>query len=182
MIYDPAKHHRQSIRLKGYDYTTTGMYFITVCVYQRQCLFGELINSDMRLNQCGEIIVNEWSRSQLIRQEIELDSWVIMPNHFHGIVVINSNVGANGYSPPQPHDNSFQMKPRSLSSLMAGFKSVTTKQINILRNSPGLPVWQRNYYDHIIRNEESLTKIRQYILDNPLSWDKDRLNPNNPSK
>nr|WP_016949737.1 transposase [Anabaena sp. PCC 7108] len=113
-----------------------------------------------------------------------------MPNHFHGIVMINheinrdNNVGANGRSLPQIQSSAprISMKPKSLSSLMAGFKSATTKKINVIRNTPQNSVWQRNYYDHIIRNDESLTKIRKYIQNNPLSWENDQLHPNNPSK
>ncbi len=100
MRYDPAKHNRRSIRLKGYDYSQAGFYFVTICCYQRQCLFGDIVDGVMQLNQYGEIVEKEWLRSPLIRQEIELDEYVVMPNHFHGIVIINP-VGANGRSPLQ---------------------------------------------------------------------------------
>jgi putative transposase len=113
MNHDSAKHHRRSLRLKGYDYSSSGAYFLTICTHQRQCLFGEIINDEMKLNQFGDAIANEWEKSALIRQEIELDMWVIMPNHFHGIVVITNNnnsveannnpVGANGkHAPTKP--------------------------------------------------------------------------------
>ncbi|MDJ0636071.1 MAG: transposase [Xenococcaceae cyanobacterium MO_188.B29] len=137
MKYNPDIHHRQSIRLPGYDYSQAGAYFITLCAEQRQCIFGDIIDGQMILNQYGAIIADEWQKSSVIRQEIELDTWVVMPNHFHGIVIINKNtIGANGCSPLR--DVSLpRMKPKSLSSLMAGFKSITTKKINILRNAPG---------------------------------------------
>ena len=93
MNYDPAKHHRRSIRLPGYDYTRSGYYFVTICCYQRQCLFGDILDGVMQLNQFGEIVQKEWLRSSIIRQEIELNEFVVMPNHFHGIVIINP-VGA----------------------------------------------------------------------------------------
>ncbi|MGF1588591.1 MAG: transposase [Pleurocapsa sp.] len=189
MKYDPDKHHRRSIRLPGYDYSQSGAYFVTICAYQRQCIFGEIIDGQMVLNQYGAIIADEWQKSSVIRREIELDTWVVMPNHFHGIVIIkntirecdraraNDNpVGANGRSPLQ------RMKPKSLSSLMAGFKSITTKKINILRDTPATPLWQRNYYEHIIRNQDAMDKICQYIVNNPLSWEIDQLHPDNPSK
>lgn len=193
MEYDREKHHRRSIRLKGYDYSQSGFYFVTICCYQRQCLFGDIVDGVMRLNRYGEIVNKEWMRSSEIRQEIALDKYVVMPNHFHGILIITQNnisinskiVGANEHSPPlQPLNQSIipSMKPKSLSSLMAGFKSSVTKQINLIRNAPGTPIWQRNYYEHIIRNEESLNKIREYIVNNPLSWQNDQLHPNNPSK
>ncbi len=140
----------------------------------------------MRLNLLGQIVADEWQRSSEIRQEIEFDAWVIMPNHLHGIVVIETTaelsggVGANGRSPLRGVAPS--MKPRSLSSLVAGFKSATTKRININRNAPGTPVWQRNYYEHIIRNDLSLQTIQTYIHHNPQSWQTDQLHPNNPSK
>ena len=190
MKYDPDKHHRRSIRLPGYDYSQPGAYFVTICVDRRECLFGDVVDGQMRLNQYGEIVADEWQRSSVIRQEIELDAWVVMPNHFHGIVIINP-VGANGRSPLRrsplrrsPPGNYVrpQMKPKSLSSLMAGFKSITTKKINILRDASGTKLWQRNYYEHIIRNQEAMDKIRQYIINNPLSWSIDQLHPDNPSK
>ena len=201
MAYNPDIHKRQSIRLKGYDYSQSGLYFITICCYQRECLFGNIINSQMILNNFGQLIKEEWLKSAEIRKEIELDDFVIMPNHFHGIVIINqeinsdfmkndvdfqdNNVGANGSSPLQQIQSSppkISMKPKSISSLIAGFKSATTKKINVIRNTHQNPVWQRNYYDHIIRNDESLARIREYVQNNPLSWENDQLHPNNPSK
>ena len=190
MKYGANKHYRRSIRLKGYDYSQPGAYFVTICAYQRQCIFGTIIDEQMCLNQYGEIVADEWQKSSVIRQEIKLDRWVVMPNHFHGIVMITSNgVGArraasplgNGRSPLQGNSHR-QMKPKSLSSLMASFKSITTKKINILRNAPKTPLWQRNYYEHIIRDRNSMNKIREYIINNPLSWSIDQLHPQNPSK
>jgi putative transposase len=96
MKYDPDKHHRRSIRLPGYDYSQPGAYFVTICAYQRQCIFGDVIDGQMRLNQYGAIVADEWQKSSIIRREIELDAWVVMPNHFHGIVIIENNVRANG--------------------------------------------------------------------------------------
>ena len=188
MKYDPDRHHRRSIRLKGYDYSQPGAYFVTVCVHQRQCLFGNVVDGQIQLNQYGAIIAEEWQRSSVIRQEIELDAWVVMPNHFHGIVIINSVganhgncVGANGRSPLHDYARP-RMKPKSLSSLMAGFKSIATKKINILRDAHGTKLWQRNYYEHIIRNQDGMDKIRQCIINNPMSWSIDQLHPDNPSK
>ena len=196
MTYNPDIHKRQSIRLKGYDYSQSGFYFITICCYQRECLFGDIINSQIILNNFGELVKKEWLKSAEIRKEIKLGEFVIMPNHFHGIVIINqtnnnynhvhtNDVGANGRSPLQEIQSSPQqisMTPKSLSSRIAGFKSATTKKINIIRNTPKTPVWQRNYYDHIIRNDESLERIREYVQNNHLSWENDQLHPNNPSK
>ncbi|MDJ1172571.1 transposase [Roseofilum capinflatum] len=179
------KRDRRSIRLKGYDYSRSGHYFVTVCTYQRQCFFGEIIEGEVQLNNLGQIVAEEWQKSADIRQEIQLDLWVIMPNHMHGIAIIDSE---NPHPIIQSENQTTQtgiikpMKPRSLSSLMAGFKSATTKKINQFRSAPGTPVWQRNYYEHRIRNEESLQKIRQYICTNPQQWKSDQLHPQNPSK
>lgn len=152
MIHDPDKYHRRSIRLPSYDYASPGGYFITICTHNRQNLFGEIVDGEMVLNEYGEIVRDEWAKTSIIRSEIELDQFIIMPNHIHGIVFIfnencinknhheNSNiVGADGRPP-------LQRRPRSIGSLIAGFKSACTKQINIIRNTPTNSVWQRNYY------------------------------------
>lgn len=180
MPYNPDRHHRRSIRLKGYDYSHTGVYFITLCTDRRECLFGEIIHRTMQLNQLGEIVAEEWLKSVEIRQEIELDNWVIMPNHFHAIVIIDR--ARSGLDKcPLPKTDKIHMKPRSLSSLVAGFKSSVTRRINQTRNNPEYPVWQRNYYDRIIRDTESWEKIYNYIDANPENWEIDRLHPEHPN-
>ena len=172
--YSPTTHQRHSLRLKGYDYSQAGAYFVTICAYNKEYLFGDIINGVMRMNEYGKTVREKWLLSSKLRSEIKLDEFVIMPNHFHAIVIIwsigTNTVGANGRSP-------LRMKPKSLSSLMAGFKSSATSRINGLRNSPGVPVWQRNYYEHIVRNEDELNRIREYIINNPLQWQFDRENP-----
>jgi len=191
MKYDPEKHHRRSIRLKNYDYASSGTYFVTIVTHGRQCLFGQIVDGQMRLNECGEIVRDEWFASIKIRNEITLfeNEFVIMPNHIHGIVwigltdvvavnyvganivgmnVVGTNVGATGRSPLRNGP-----KNKSLSSFIAGYKSAVTKQINIIRKTPGTPVWQRNYYEHIIGNETELLRIRQYIANNPINWEND---------
>ena len=193
MKYDPNIHHRRSIRLKEYDYSQAGAYFLTLCTYQRQCLFGEIVGGAMQLNPYGQVVAEEWVRSPTLRREIELDQWVIMPNHFHGIVLIQSvdkgdrlddfeniGVGAQGLAPLQT--GIAYRQPKSLSTFVAGFKSAVTKRINRLRDAPGNPLWQRNYYEHVIRDEPSCHILRQYIANNPLSWELDQLHPKNPSR
>lgn len=202
MPYNPDKHHRRSIRLKGYDYAAEGLYFITLCTAQRQCLFGVIVNGQMQLNSLGQIVAHEWMKTPQIRPNFDLDAWVVMPNHIHGIVVIHSShppndeitpVGAHRRAPrglathgddPLPNAKSgiAYRRPHSVSSFVAGFKAVTTKQINIQRNTAGTPIWQRNYYEHIIRSEDSLHYIQQYIYNNPVTWRDDQLHPANPSK
>jgi putative transposase len=186
MKYNPEIHHRASIRLQGYDYSSVGAYFVTICTFQRECLFGEIIDGRMMLNEYGKIVNNEWIKSSDIRQEIELDELIVMPNHFHAIIFITTlktletSNSSSFHNPNQ--ETTLSMKPKSLSSLIAGFKSATTTRINTKRDTAGTPVWQRNYYDNIIRNELALEKIRQYIHNNPISWEIDQLHPNIPSK
>jgi REP element-mobilizing transposase RayT len=181
MNFNPQKHHRRSIRLKGYDYAQLGAYFVTICTYQRQCWFGEILDGRMYLNQIGNVVVQEWVGSSQIRQEIELDTWVIMPNHIHGIVLITdiNKVVAQSLVPlhtPTSNPEPLHRQPRSLSTFIAGFKASVTKQINIIRQAPGIPIWQRNYHERIVR-EESLKTIRAYIVNNPQRWADDPENP-----
>ncbi len=187
MEYDPFQHHRRSIRLKDYDYSQTGAYYITLVAHNRENLFGEIVDGEMQLNEIGDLIAEEWSRSTEIRKEIELDEWVVMPNHLHGIVVINAGpdetrevgthgVGATGRSPLQSPRGPAR---HSLPSFVAGFKSATTKRINTMRDTQGAPVWQRNYYEHIVRSDNDLDRIREYIFNNPFNWESDDENPVN---
>ncbi len=187
MKYNPEKHHRQSIRLPGYDYSQAGFYFVTICCYHRQCLFGDIADGVMQLNQYGEIVAETYQWLSQRYPYLNLDEWIIMPNHFHGIMVLtdkpcrgDSRIAPTITQNTQPINS--EPKRKSLGRLIGAFKTVSTKNINLIRNAPGTPVWQRNYYEHIIRNEESLNKIREYIVNNPLSWQLDQLNPNNPSK
>ena len=169
MHYDPEIHHRRSIRLKEYDYSKAGAYFVTICTWDKKCILGEIDGEKMKLDVYGKIVFEEWHRSSEIRKEIGMDAFVIMPNHIHGIVII--------------HDTTIErMKPKSISSFIAGFKSAVTKRINQIRNTPGFPVWQRNYYEHVIRNEKELNAIREYIAYNPLRWNEDTENPNRKPK
>lgn len=195
----PQPHHRRSIRLPGYDYASAGAYFITVCTHDRECLFGQIVNGEMRLNALGEIVRAEWEKSAAIRAEIELGPYVIMPNHFHAIVMIvddgrgdplrgqagrctgDQPVARTEELPIAPTDEPGTRvrptgpKPKSIGAIIAGFKSAATTRINQIRNTPAAPVWQRNYYDHIIRDEASYQNIAAYILNNPAQWEQDQL-------
>ncbi|MGB5592933.1 MAG: transposase [Crocosphaera sp.] len=204
MIFDPEKHHRRSIRLRNYDYSQPGAYFLTICTYQRECWCGEIKNGQMCLNQLGKIVADEWLKTPKIRPNFQLDVWIIMPNHLHGIVIINDcssnqnqpGLGANNQNQPglaarngsipqdlgANQDNKrdlgarnapLRQKPNSLSSFIAGFKSAVTKRINLLRQNTNIPIWQRNYYESIIRDEKSLAAIRAYIINNPSCWQND---------
>ena len=171
MRYDPQKHRRRSIRLPGYDYTSPGAYFVTICTYRKGYLFE---NPAYR-----EIVEEEWVRSADIRAEIELDEFVVMPNHVHGIVWIVNENHRRGARPCAPTNVPFGggVRKRSLGSFIRGFKSAVKIRINRIRKTPGEPVWQRNYYEHVIRNEDELNLIRRYIRINPLKWQYDRENP-----
>jgi putative transposase len=168
--------HRCSIRLKNYDYSQAGGYFVTICTQNNECVFGEVINEEMRLNKYGKIVKDEWIKTAKIRRNVLLDEYVIMPNHMHVIIVIIDD--GRGTLQRAPTVVQFG-KPvsNSIPTIIRLFKSTTTKQVNQIRNTPTFPVWQRNYYEHVIRNEDKLNKIRQYIQNNSLSWHLDRENP-----
>ena len=175
MTYGSTRHNRRSIRLPAYNYAQAGAYFVTIVTYQRECAFGEIMAGQMRVNEIGAVVREEWLRYAEIRGEIALDDYVIMPNHVHGIVIIR-DVGAHGHAPLPVRTR--QRPARSLGSFVAGYKAAATRRINEIRGTAGVPVWQRNYYDRVIRDEEELNRIRQYIIDNPLHWDEDPENPN----
>ena len=181
MTFDPEKHHRRSIRLRNYDYSQPGAYFVTICTYQKQSWFGEIKNGQIYLNQLGKIVADEWLKTCKIRPNFKLDEWVIMPNHFHGIVIINDYSGDDQSLGARDapldlgaRDAPLQQKPNSLSSCIAGLKSAVTKRINLLRQNTDTPIWQRNYYESILRDEKYLAVVREYIINNPKNWPNDR--------
>lgn len=179
MKYDPERHHRRSVRLRGYDYSQAGAYFVTICTQGRACLFGDVADSQMRLNDAGRVVERCWHEIPIHFPHVALDAFVVMPNHVHEILIIAVTVGATHALPlpnnasPRPHGP----QPDSIGAIIGSFKSAATKHINELRNIVGAPVWQRNYYEHIIRNDESMNRIREYIVNNPLQWQLDRENP-----
>ena len=173
-------HRRKSIRLKGYDYAQAGAYFVTVIARGRQSLFGEVTDGEVGLSRWGEIVREEWFKSAQVRPYLRLegDGFVVMPNHVHGIIwIIEDDVGARRRRAPTAERFSDPVAG-SLPTIVRSFKAVTTRRINFERKTPGLPVWQRNYYEHVIRGEDQLERIRRYIVDNPLQWKRDLENPN----
>ena len=200
MPYDPQKHHRRSIRLKGYDYTQAGAYFVTLCIRNRECLLGEIIQGVMHLSPFGRIVEKEWYRTATVRHNVELDAFVIMPNHIHGIIILtdtnrNPLRATRRYLPVCSPDFIERVAPTagimdkpllkgplsgSLGAMVGQFKSLSAKRINRLRQTPGVPVWQRDFYDHIIHREGSLHAIQRYIVENPLHWTDDAENPAYP--
>jgi REP element-mobilizing transposase RayT len=188
MRYDPDKHHRRSIRLKGHDYSQPGAYFVTIRTLERACLFGHVVNGEMRLNDAGEIARRGWEDIPRHFPLVELDAFVIMPNHVHGIIVIQGRGEASAIPPhvseeqPRSDASPLQQRPNgtqpgSLSAIVQNFKSISTRIMNAARGMLRAPVWQRNYYEHVVRNDEELKAIREYILRNPARWDEDENNP-----
>ena len=158
---------RKPTRLASFNYANSGGYFITLVTHERINLFGKIVDGEMVANVIGQIVCEEWVRSAEIRNDIELDSWCIMPNHFHAIVLMKESFS------PSP-GLSCRRSPHSLGSIVAGFKASVTRRVNGINGSQGFPVWQRNYYDHVIRDDEDLNRIREYIINNPAKWELDK--------
>jgi len=177
MLTDTEK-HRRSIRFAGYDYRKSGGYFVTICAANKRCVFGKIIDDVMQTNAYGKIVAEEWKRTSLLRASVVLDEWVVMPNHFHGILLIT----ANDDNTEVPVLRTFaQPQKQTLSTIVGAFKSAVTRRVNQYREERGLAkvaVWQRNYYERIIRDEDELNNTRRYIGENPLNWLEDIENPN----
>ena len=203
----PKPSFHQTRRLKGWDYTRPGAYFITICVANRRCIFGEINKSKMLLNEFGFIARDTWMWLSSQYPYIQLDEYQIIPNHFHGILwikdknflVLNIQNRGGGSRTALPEQQKIiseknitinRIKP--VGRLIGAFKTVSTKQINLIRQTPGVSLWQRDFYDHIGRNEKELYRYRKYIKNNPVNWDSDDENPfgkspryvamNNPQK
>ena len=200
MKLDLKNNYRKTIRLKDYDYSQAGAYFVTICTYNREYLFGEIVGEKMLMNGFGRIAYDEWFNTLQIRSNVELDKFVVMPNHVHGIIIINCR-GVLQYAPTSElrnnhemdisrchHTPKFRSPSQTIGAIVRGYKSAVTKKIGaycntpLLRNTPKTSVWQRAYYEHVIRNEDDLNQVREYIINNPLKWELDRENPNNIGK
>ena len=170
MTYDCEIHHRRSIRLRGYDYSSAGAYFVTICTRNRESLFGKIVEGSMILNDAGMMVQTVWDEIPSHYPGIETDEFIIMPNHIHGIIII---VGAAPRGCPD-------LSQLSLPDIVHRFKSMTTRRHvdggtqNGGRAFPG-KLWQRNYWEHIVRNESGLNRIREYIRNNPARWESDCL-------
>ncbi|MCW3118448.1 MAG: hypothetical protein JWM28_2530 [Chitinophagaceae bacterium] len=210
MQYTPNIHHRRSIRLKGYDYSQTGSYFITICVKDRKCLFGEIVDGVMILNDAGKMADNEWCKIPGRFRNVQLNEYIIMPNHFHGIVEIvgatlvvapdketvaldketvaphnetvapdNETIIGDETEKGQPQGIAPTAKPKTVGDIVGAFQSITT--VEYIRGVKQLEwhpfdgkLWQRNYYEHIIRDEQSYHRISEYIINNPKNWKADK--------
>jgi putative transposase len=168
MKFDPKIHHRHSIRLKGYDYAQSGAYFVTMVAWQRECLFGEIVDGEMRLNQFGKIVERAWFDLPKHYPHVELGTFCIMPNHVHAVIILLVGAGLK----PAPTNIR-----HPLSEIVRAFKSFSARRINELRKTQGIPVWQRNYYERIIRDGEEHNRIHLYIEANIDNWTMDDENP-----
>jgi len=189
MAYNPKIHHRRSIRLKGYDYSQAGAYFITICCEHRICRFGKIENNEMILNELGNIAYNEWAKLAERFANFEMDVFQIMPNHMHGIIVLKNVVGA-GFTPAQNDDMVLGQRqvlgqPQGIAlttvstvgDIVGAYKSLVFNgclEIYKSRNERMGKLWQRDYYEHIIRNEHSYQTISAYIINNPSKWGDDK--------
>jgi REP element-mobilizing transposase RayT len=191
MNFDSKIHHRQSIRLKNYDYSQNGMYFVTICTQDWKYLFGKVVDGNMNLNRYGKIAKKYWQEIPKHYPDVTLDVFIVMPNHVHGILTIqnDNHVGAQNLAPLQKNKTTRNLAlsqekkhqfqkiiPRSLGSIIRGYKIGVTKWFRANTNIH--IVWQRNYHEHIIRNEKSLKKIRNYIFHNATKWKKDKFYKN----
>jgi len=168
-------HHRRSTRLGGYDYSTEGAYFVTITTYRRTFLFGEILEGLPSLNQYGRYVQECWQEMPVHSADVQCDAFIVMPNHIHGIVIF-SGVGTGKVRARHalPLQRDFGRPPaNSLHSVVGSFKSAAARRINILRGTPAAPVWQRNYYERVIRNEGELYAFREYIKANPTNWQSD---------
>ena len=192
MSFDPERHHRRSIRLPGYDYAGPGAYFVTICTQGRVCLFGEIVEGKLFPNDAGRMVQAVWDELPVQFLGISVDAFVVMPNHIHGIIVWTAPVGAPlvGAQSDTPTTTGVgatgqgattRVAP-TLGDVVGAYKSLTT--LGYVRGVktmgwqafPGR-LWQRNYFEHVIRDETSLGRIREYIANNPQHWELDRENP-----
>lgn len=175
---DEHTSRRRAMRLRNYDYTQAGAYFVTLCAQDRLCLFGDINEGNMHLNGYGLLIRETWLWLAKQYSYVLLDEFIVMPNHLHGILIIDSR---GGLSDSEGRSRATPTKIKPLGGLIAAFKTVSTKSVNTQRGTPGAVLWQRNYYEHVMRNEPDLQRIREYIANNPRQWELDEENPDHHS-
>jgi putative transposase len=180
--------NRKSIRLKNYNYTQQGAYYITICASKRVCrggsrtsldihhnTFGHIKNGKMILNDIGKIIHDSWLWLADQYAYVGLDKFIIMPNHMHGVILLMDTMGmvikVKGASRGAPTS---RMLHKPLGQLIGAFKTVSTKKINAIRNTSGVRLWQRDFYEHVISDESDFSRIREYIINNPKNWENDK--------
>ncbi|MBI5833504.1 MAG: transposase [Armatimonadetes bacterium] len=170
MVDDSQPHRRRSVRLVGYRYARPGTCSVTVCTAGWRCILARLDDGYLDLTPTGRIVAEEWLRAPVLRPEVELDAFVVMPNHRHAVLVIGETASERG------RVGEFHRPARSLGAVLAGFKSTTTSRVRRLPGWSGRAVWQRGYHEHIVRSEGALANIRACVADNPASWRMDRHN------
>lgn len=168
-------HNRRSIRLKEFDYTQPGAYFVTVCTWRRENLFGEVVEGEVRLNERGYIVRECWNEIPEHFLQVDLDAFVVMPNHIHGIIVIKGNDDVVGATHASPLHRKSGPRPKSLGAMVGSFKSATARRIHGESGETG--IWQRNFYERVIRDEKEWDLMRRYIEYNPDNWEQDEENP-----
>ena len=192
MKFDPQEHHRRSIRLKGYDYTQPGAYFVTMVTFQREDLFREIVDCEMRLTWTGKLVKREWERLPHRFPHIQLDEFIVMPNHIHGLILIIDPARGTAANNEEEdlkitrcapanraptHREQFGKPVRgSIPTIIRSFKSAVSLRVNRSRFSLGAPVWQRNYFERVVRDQSELERIRAYIHQNPAQWAENREN------
>ncbi len=177
MSYNPKIHHRWSIRLKEYDYSRAGAYFITICCGDRICRFGAIVENEMVLNEFGQIAYNEWLKLSDRFANFELDVFQIMPNHMHGIIVLTPVGATLAVAPKKAEASHAPTLLGTISDIVGAYKSLVANgclEIYKSKNEMMGKLWQRNYYEHIIRNENSYQNISNYIINNPAKWKGDK--------
>ncbi len=177
---DVPERRRRSIRLLGFDYRQPGVYFITVCTRDRSCLLGNVVEGRMRLSEAGRLAQDVWDGLPSHYPHVRMDAFIIMPNHVHGIVFLvgaGLNVRAGLKPAPTGANMGADTVRHGLPEVVRAFKTFSARRMNALLGAVGGPFWQRNYYEHVIRNEAALNRIRQYIVDNPARWHEDPENP-----
>jgi putative transposase len=165
--------NRRSMRVRDYDYAQNGAYFVTICVAQRLCVFGEIVEGVMHCSSIGQVVESAWQELPLHTSGLILDAWVVMPNHLHGIVILPGAPATNSLHEDMPRGP----RPRSLGTVIGGFKSAVSRRVSTGDLSPVRPLWQRNYYERIIRNDRELNATRRYIEANPALWADDPDHP-----
>ncbi|MBN2290581.1 MAG: transposase [Candidatus Glassbacteria bacterium] len=166
---------RRSPRLQGYDYSSPGAYFVTVCTYKGRCILGEVVDGVMRLNDAGRVVSDSWRWLENQYTYVKLDEFIIMPNHIHGILLIINECRGRSRTAPTG-------KRKPLGRLIGAFKTISTKRINQMRGTPGMAIWQRSYYERVVRRTDRMDRIRKYIINNPARWVRDHGHAESPSR
>ncbi|MBI3810731.1 MAG: transposase [Nitrospirae bacterium] len=187
MRYNSDIHHRRSVRLKAHDYSLAGAYFVTICTQNRECVFGEIQKAEMILNNAGRMVQNVWDELPVRYPGVQIDSFIIMPNHIHGIILLTGSTQRRGESRIRPNQGDHKDRPYgtlagTIGRVMQGFKSMTTrKYISGIRDNGWPPfekrLWQRNYYERVVRDDSEMHRVREYITGNPAGWLEDEENP-----